>query len=288
MGLMNLMNIELLTDCNGRTAAENYNLYRVSSTRKIITRRDYRDIHNVVSFGGIDYEDAQEYAKVMNDINTRGNWAYLQNTLFETERIDHLLTGKGVNVVSYTQSNATEDAFKHLDGSKIDVVHVASHGYYIHPSRRASIPYFANSENTRTIPDELFYSGIILSGGQKAWIEKTFEPSNNDGILSSYEISKLDLHNVRLVVLSACETALGDNLFDGIYGLQRAFKKAGVESILMSLWKIDDKATAEYMSFFYEKIADGCSPHEAYMSTVLLMKEKYKDPYYWTSFILLD
>ena len=288
MGLMNLMNIELLTDCNGRTAAENYNLYRVSSTRKIITRRDYRDIHNVVSFGGIDYEDAQEYAKVMNDINTRGNWAYLQNTLFETERIDHLLTGKGVNVVSYTQSNATEDAFKHLDESKIDVVHVASHGYYIHPSRRASIPYFANSENTRTIPDELFYSGIILSGGQKAWIEKTFEPSNNDGILSSYEISKLDLHNVRLVVLSACETALGDNLFDGIYGLQRAFKKAGVESILMSLWKIDDKATAEYMSLFYEKIADGCSPHEAYMSTVLLMKEKYKDPYYWASFILLD
>ncbi|MBR4913638.1 MAG: CHAT domain-containing protein, partial [Bacteroidales bacterium] len=107
-------------------------------------------------------------------------------------------------------------------------------------------------------------------------------------ILTAYEISKLDLHNVNLVVLSACETGLGDDLFDGIFGLQRAFKKAGAGAILMSLWQIDDKATSEYMSLFYEKLVEGYSKHDAYISTVLSMKEKYPDATYWASFVLLD
>ena len=89
-------------------------------------------------------------------------------------------------------------------------------------------------------------------------------------------------------LLSACETGLGDNLFDGIFGLQRAFKKAGVKSILMSLWKIDDKTTSEYMSLFYNNLTSGLSKYESYKRTVADMKKKYDDPYYWASFILLD
>lgn len=288
MGLLSLINIELLTDSTGVTAAERFNLYRVSSTRNILTGSDSSDIHSVASFGGIDYEDAQEYNEVLLGMNTRGNWAYLQNTLLEVEQIKELLRGSGVDVKSYTGPYATEGAFKQLDGTHANVVHIASHGYYIPQSQRASVPYFSNSENTMNIQDELFYSGLILSGGQKAWADSTIKPDNNDGILMAYEISKLDLHNVNLVVLSACETGLGDNLFDGIFGLQRAFKKAGVSSILMSLWQIDDKATSEYMSLFYEKLVGGSSIHDAYMSTVLSMKEKYPDANYWASFVLLD
>ena len=127
-----------------------------------------------------------------------------------------------------------------------------------------------------------------MSGGQMAWTNSTFEIEKDDGILTSYEISKIDLHNVDMVVLSACETGLGDNLFDGIFGLQRAFKKTGVKSILMSLWKIDDKTTSEYMSLFYNNLISGLSKYESYKRTVADMKKKYRDPYYWASFIFLD
>ena len=204
------------------------------------------------------------------------------------EQIEDLLKGKGIDAATHTGSFATEGAFKQLDGTLANVVHIASHGYYIPQTQRTSVPYFSNSESTANIQDELFYSGLILSGGQKAWADSTFKPDNNDGILTAYEISKLDLHNVNLVVLSACETGLGDNLFDGIFGLQRAFKKAGVSSILMSLWQIDDKATSEYMSLFYAKLVEGYAKHDAYISTVLTMKEKYPDANYWASFVLLD
>jgi CHAT domain-containing protein len=136
--------------------------------------------------------------------------------------------------------------------------------------------------------DELFYSGLIMSGGQSTWTDSTFVVEKNDGILTAYEISKIDFHNVDLVVLSACETGLGDNLFDGIFGLQRAFKKAGAKSILMSLWQIDDKATSEYMGLFYDLLSYGLSKHESYKRTVAEIKKKYNDPYYWASFVLLD
>lgn len=289
MGLLNLINTELLIDSTGRTAMDRFNLYRVSSTRNIQTKdTGIVVVSSVASFGGVDYENSNEYSEVVQIINTRGNWSYLQNSLSEVNRIESLLLQRNIDVDTYTGANATEDAFKHLDGAKSNVIHIASHGYYIPQSHRDSIPYFSNSVNTASIQDELFYSGLILSGGQKAWVDSTFKPDNNDGILTAYEISKLDLHNVDLVVLSACETGLGDNLFDGIFGLQRAFKKAGVKSILMSLWQIDDKATSEYMTFFYEKLVNGYSVHDAYSSTVLMMKEKYQDANYWASFVLLD
>ena len=128
----------------------------------------------------------------------------------------------------------------------------------------------------------------MMSGGQKAWTDSTFRVDRNNVILTAYEISKLDLHNVNLVVLSACETGLGDDLFDGIFGLQRAFKKAGARSILMSLWKIDDKATSEFMGLFYEKLVKGYSKHDAYTYATHMMKEKYQDANYWASFVLLD
>lgn len=288
MGLLNLINIELLIDSVGETATERFNLYRVSSTRTLLKRGEMREIHSIVTFGGVDFDKACDNSDVLCNVNTRGNWAYLKNTLLEVNTINDMLKKCGVDIKTYTRANATESAFKRFDGTQSDIIHIASHGFYIPQSQRTTIPYFSNSVSTENIQDELFFSGLILSGGQKAWNDSVFNPNNNDGILTAYEISKLDLHNVNLVVLSACETGLGDDLFDGIFGLQRAFKKAGVKSILMSLWHVDDKATSEYMSLFYEKLMNGHSAHDAYIGTVLSMKEKYPDANYWASFVLLD
>lgn len=288
MGLLNLINIELLSDSTGKTALDRYNLHRVSSTKNILAKAANEKIKQIVAFGGVDYENATEFDTTMLSLNTRGNWSFLHNTKHEVEQLRKSMMANNIYVDTYIGTNATETRFKSLDGTHADIIHIASHGYYIPQSKRATIPYFSNSNSTQSIQDELFYSGLIMSGGQRAWTDSTFSVDKNDGVLTAYEISKLDLHNVELVVLSACETGLGDNLFDGIFGLQRAFKKSGVQSILMSLWEIDDKATSEYMELMYERIASGSSIHDSYNSTVLAMKEKYPDANYWASFILLD
>jgi len=286
MGLLNLMNIEALTDKDGCTALKKYNLSRVSSTRQLLTSSNVSELKSIVSFGGIDYTKMAE--NIIDSLNTRGNWNYLKNTLDEVLQVEKSFQEKSINVTTITGNNATEASFKALDGTTSKILHIASHGFYIPIYRRDHIPYYAKSDYTGNMKDELFYSGLIMSGGQSTWTDSTFVVEKNDGILTAYEISKLDFHNVDLVVLSACETGLGDNLFDGIFGLQRAFKKAGAKSILMSLWQIDDKVTSEYMGLFYDFLSYGLSKHESYKRTVAEIKKKYNDPYYWASFILLD
>lgn len=286
MGILNLINIEALVDKSGRTALETYNLIRVSSTRQLVSSNKVTPINSAVSFGGIDYREMA--VAIVDSLNTRGNWSYLKNTLDEVLQIEKSLKRKEIKVTTITGSDATETSFKALDGTSNRIIHVASHGFYIPEYLRDGIPYYAKSDYTKSIKDELFYSGLIMSGGQSTWIDSTFVSDQDDGILTSYEISKLDLHNVDLVVLSACETGLGDNLFDGIFGLQRAFKKAGVKSILMSLWSIDDKSTSEYMGLFYDFLTLGLSKQESYKRTVIEMKKRFQDPYFWASFVLLD
>ena len=286
MGMLNLINIEALTDSNGQTALERYNLTRVSSTRQLNSANVHESISSVISFGGIDYDKSA--SEIVDSLNTRGNWSYLKNTLAEVNSVEKSFNTKKNIIKTVTGEYATEASFKQLDGTNANVIHLASHGFYIPAQRRKDIPYYSKSDYTQIIENELFYSGLIMSGGQSAWKDSAFVAEKDDGILTSYEISKLDLHNVNLVVLSACETGLGDNLYDGIYGLQRAFKKAGARTILMSLWNINDKATSEYMELFYYFLTSGLSKQESYRRTVVEMKKRYEDPYYWASFIMLD
>lgn len=286
MGMLNLINIEALADSNGQTALERYNLTRVSSTRQLNSANVHESISSVISFGGIDYDKSA--SEIVDSLNTRGNWSYLKNTLAEVNSVEKSFNTKKNIIKTVTGEYATEASFKQLDGTNANVIHLASHGFYIPAQRRKDIPYYSKSDYTQIIENELFYSGLIMSGGQSAWKDSAFVAEKDDGILTSYEISKLDLHNVNLVVLSACETGLGDNLYDGIYGLQRAFKKAGARTILMSLWNINDKATSEYMELFYYFLTSGLSKQESYRRTVVEMKKRYEDPYYWASFIMLD
>ena len=129
-------------------------------------------------------------------------------------------------------------------------------------------------------------SGLVLAGTNNAI--KSNEISGNDGILTAMEISNMDLSNTDIVVLSACETGLGDiDGSEGVYGLQRAFKMAGVKNIIMSLWKVPDAQTAELFDIFYEECFKGKSIHEAFKIAQSKMKAKYS-PYYWAGFVLLE
>ena len=135
----------------------------------------------------------------------------------------------------------------------------------------------------------MMWSGLMLAGGNNIWRGNFSQSNVEDGILTADEISRLDLSNTKLVVLSACETAKGKvDPVDGVYGLQRAFKMAGAGAIIMSLWKVQDDATSMLMTQFYTYLISGMERHQALWEAMMDVRSKYKDPYYWAAFILLD
>jgi len=130
-------------------------------------------------------------------------------------------------------------------------------------------------------------SGIVLAGANDVWSRDPFA-EGEDGVLTALEVSNLDLRKTKLVVLSACETALGDiKTSEGVFGLQRAFKMAGAQFLLMSLWQVPDKETAEFMSEFYTQLIRSNDIRKAFDVTQKKMRLKY-DPYYWSAFVLLE
>ncbi len=128
-----------------------------------------------------------------------------------------------------------------------------------------------------------------MAGANNVWCGRDQVTDIEDGILTADEISRLDLSGTKLVVLSACETAKGRvDEIDGVLGLQRGLKKAGVGSILMTLWKVSDAVTSILMTHFYENIGKGMSSRESLRNAAQKVKEQYPDPYFWASFVMLD
>jgi len=191
-----------------------------------------------------------------------------------------------INVFILRESEVTEHNIKKIiiDPTKNNVVHIATHAYFFPDEINIEADnYFAAHKNP------LLRSGLVLSGANKNWNSKSLVDSNNDGILTAEEISFLDLSGVELIVLSACDTGLGklSNL-EGVNGLQRAFKLAGANKLIMSLWKVPDKEAAEFFDYFYKfLLEDKLSVNQSFRETQRIMKEIY-EPYYWAGFVLLE
>ena len=226
---------------------------------------------------------------VADSTSSRHGWAYLPNSKTETDLITNLLAASKIEVVKYSGVEGTEESFKAIDGKRPGHIHLATHGFYLHYTYSDSTAMADNYEKQIAASfNPLIRSGLILSNGGRAWKGEPIPKGVEDGILQADEIASINLSGTSLLVLSACETALGDISSDGVYGLQRAFKMAGVETIIMSLWEVDDKASALFMSYFYEALTAGKNKHEAFVSAQSQLKEKYSDPYYWAAFIMLD
>ena len=134
----------------------------------------------------------------------------------------------------------------------------------------------------------MWRSGLVLSGGNRAWKGDTIPDQVEDGILKAQEISDLDLRGADLVVLSACQTGLGEITSDGVFGLQRAFKMAGAQTIVMSLTEVDDQTTMAMMNKFYTNLFSGQSKHDAFYNAQRYIRSIKPDPKYWAGWIMLD
>jgi len=191
--------------------------------------------------------------------------------------------------------------------SNSNLMHIATHGFFYPDPKKSQQPkhsveygnvvFRGNSSPNNNqgfgvgtfveSPNPLMRSGLILAGVNDIW-DGTSNPEGEDGVLTAQEVAHIDMRKTELVVMSACETGLGDiKGSEGVYGLQRAFKMAGVKFLIMSLWQVPDKETEEFMTKFYTKLMKLKNIEKAFSQTQKEMREKY-DPYFWAAFVLIE
>jgi CHAT domain-containing protein len=243
------------------------------------------------------------FSHVINSLNY-SPWKNLSGAKEEIHNLQNLFNTPSIDVQFVQGNAATEEVFKGLSGKSPKVIHIATHGFFfknqystqtkeeVSNSPKKVNPFFRDMylNQYEIALNPLLRSGLILAGGNYAWQYGDNPYEAEDGILTALEISNLDLSNTDLVVLSACETGLGDvESSEGIYGLQRAFKMAGVNSIIMSLWQVPDKETAEFMTNFYENWLSNQSARQAFKTTQLQMAKKYRtEPEKWAGFVYFE
>ncbi|MEO0554044.1 MAG: CHAT domain-containing protein [Bacteroidota bacterium] len=203
--------------------------------------------------------------------------ADLPGTKEEVVAIEEILKANNISPRSFLGNEASENKFYQLDNP--DILHIATHGYWSENEGAVSAGY--------QVFNALVNSGLLLSGVVDYY--QAPEPAfTNDGILTAYEAQNLNLENTDLVVLSACETGLGNvSAGEGVYGLQRAFRTAGAKSSITSLWKVDDEGTRDFMITFYKKLTETKDIRSSFHFTQQEIKKKYQTPYYWGAFVLI-
>jgi len=209
---------------------------------------------------------------------------------FDTTEISQLtkvFLDDSLNVNSYLNENATEENFKKQASSTTDVLHISTHGVYApldKKSSKASLP----GSFISGIDNPLFRCWLAFSGANHYLLKGVAKDGHDNGILTGFEVAQLDLHNVQLLTLSACETGLGDVTDnEGNMGFQRAFKIAGVNNMLVSLWQVPAKQTAELLSLFYTFWLKGKTLSEALRDAETAM-QKDNPSYYWAGFVLIE
>ena len=328
-GVLHQIAIENLPYDDDRTMGDVYEMVRLSSTRELAMHRTPVKHSSATLYGGIYYQEmdsvtmrqiSEQYRTrdmsyepaMANDTTQRALPKYLPGTQKEIDSIQPILTKRHIAVKLHSKRDACEESVKALSGKKQNIIHLATHGFFW--------------QNTTQSTDPMERCGLLFAGANTALSghNERLAAGVDDGILTAKEISLLDLRDADVVVLSACETALGDITGEGVFGLQRAFKMAGARTILMALWKVNDDATRMLMTAFYRNYSKGQTKRAAFrnaqqevrtytrtetrpvenasatgkdkmrkgqsspITTETITTQPYKDPYYWAGFILLD
>ena len=300
---------------------DKYSMHQLTSTRYLALglkqKADENIGTNIALFGGVNYNEfptakadtldniASEAAFLFKntvaqrgiDDSTRNGARYLPGTKKEVENIAGLLKSNKWDVRVVEGKEASEGKIKSFSGSNSkSIVHIATHGFAFPDKEgkrnRSALAFEQGDQKYKASDNPMIRSGLLFSGADMTWQGKgdsLLKTTNEDGVLTAYELSQLDLSNTKLVVLSACETGKGAiQGSEGTFGLKRALKLAGVDNMIVSLWKVPDDATMEMMTIFYTELSKTKKPISSFEFAQKAMRTKYPDdPENWAGFVFV-
>jgi len=273
-GVYNKMNPAALYDPQLKEfLTSKYRINLVSSLRDLTIESSVVTASNKTAqfFGPINFKGSNPQTNSVYRSISESQLNSLPGTKTEIEKIDQVLKNGQWTTTSNLEQGASESSLKSI--APTSVVHIATHGFFFNANEDDALVVMGSGRND----NPLFRSGLVLSGS-----------TADDGVLTAYEVKNLNFDKTDLVVLSACETGLGEiRNSEGVYGLQRSFLISGAKNVLMSLWKVDDEATQELMVAFYQKLLSSPDKNEALHEAQMQLMKKYPDPVFWGSFVLI-
>ena len=297
-GFINMINLSAIRCPDGKPLCEHYELYQLTSTAQLVQKKKTVMPKDVTLVGEVYYSPEQEqddlyYRSISSSQKSpekraalKEAFGFLPFTVHELQAIQSSFESKHIKTKILKGDLATETALRSLSGNSPSVLHLATHGFFIEKIQEVMTnKYLAQFPLFREHPMQR--AGMALTGANATWNEGCSTP-NADGIISAAEVATLDFSNTRLAVLSACETGVGGFDQEGVFGMYRGFKQAGVTSIMASLWQVSDESTSLLMKHFYEGWLGGKSMHQAHLDALRYIREHYPSPYHWASFVLID
>ncbi|MBC7862352.1 MAG: CHAT domain-containing protein [Bacteroidia bacterium] len=274
-GVYNQVSLYTLKDATGKYLIDKHNIVIVGNSKDII---------KIVNAPKI---VLKKTASLVGNPNYGSNdiIAALPGTKTEVENVKKTLSAAKYKTELIMQDEATEEKVKSLHA---EVLHIATHGFFLADLNDVESDKVLGVETSTAKKNPLLRSGLMLANCEKVFDETGAQGNTNNGILTAYEVMNLSLEGTDLVVLSACQTGLGDiKSGEGVYGLQRSFLVAGARSVIMSLWEVSDDATMELMTEFYKIYSATGNKQEAFLSAEKKIKIKYKEPFFWGAFVLI-
>ncbi len=304
-GVLHRVPFECFQDEAGEYLAARYAFHYHAAIRDMLKEKSQKNTYeDMLVMGHIlyDLDDKAQYQKAENVIAIRDEERSIRDgirplpaTLSEVNKIDKTAKKAGLKTTLLTIDAASEDTVQHFVGERApSIMHFATHGVFLPPLEK---PLYeldtltGSRDRLRAADNPLQRSALMLYGANETWTKgRHILGSGEDGILTALEVTALDLQNTDLVVLSACSTGLGNvHNTEGVFGLQRAFKLAGADYVVASLWAVDDTATKELMVLFYENLLQKKQdPATALRNAKETLRKEGYLPQYWAGFILIE
>lgn len=301
-GILNQIAIEAIKMPDDNIMGEKHDVVRLTNSKEILTHKDNAVIKSFDTawlYGGLEYDvDPAAMATTAketevppllavrggtSDLKANEGFRKLKMSEAEVIEIYEILAHGNINTRKLMNTHGTEESFMSMSGKSPDLLLVSTHGFYYSPDKVPSWSSLNGYDNP------MYLTGLVLSGGNAEYLKRDIPEGVMGGLLTSSDIARLDLSGTQLAVLSACETGLGDTTNEGVYGLQRAFKKAGAQTLVMSLWPVSDTATKDFMILFHKELAaTGWDKRKAFRTAKESLRKIHNEPYHWASFVMVD
>lgn len=280
-GVYNQINLETIPVDDNKYVLDNSNIILVSNTKDIyyhkISTPKAANKNKATIIGNPNYY-------VTSTKPNSGYVGQLPGTEKEVIDLAKILSDNGWETSIYMQGDATEAMIKSTRNPR--VFHIATHGFFKQSAKNSDNDLLKSSAGASENP--LLRTGLLLSGAGDILNKTSFNFNIEDGILTAYEAMNLTFDDTDLVVLSACETGLGDvTAGEGVYGLQRAFIVAGAKTLIMSMFKVNDEATQKLMVKFYQKWLESGNKRQSFIDAKKEIRNEFADPIYWGAFIMI-